>query len=159
MTFSYSGSGDPEAKQEYKLMEKGKVYQFAITNAEEGRSKANNQMLVLDLDPTDPEFSSRTFKYYIVVNDFWENNIAKLRASAGKGYGNSATFEAHQVVGWLIFAQMKHEEYIKRDGTKGIGEKVSFIVVPKTEQAPAPAQQLPVAPQYTDPVATEAVPF
>ena len=138
MAFSYSGNGDPEAKQEYKMMEDGGEYEFDISNAEERTSRAGNQMLVLDLQPTDPEFSGKTIKQYIVVNEYWDNNIAKLRASAGKDHGSPASFEASQVIGWRVNAKVKHEEYEKDDGTEAISEKVAYFVVNSVQSTQTP---------------------
>jgi len=158
MAFQYSGSGDPDAKATFKLMEAGKTYQMNITNAEESVSKKGNQMLVITLEPTNPEFSSRELKQYIVVNEFWDNNIARLRQSAGKDHGTAASFEAHQIVGWIVYGEIKHEDYIKKDKTKGTSDKIAFFRKPpeKAEEEPT---VLPEKVEGEAPVNQSDVPF
>ena len=134
MTFEYNGSGDAEASTGFKLMPEETSFQFEVVDAEETTSKAGNQMLKMVLTPTAPEFSNRKIFHYVVVNDHWENNISKILNSAGKDPKKAATFEANQIMGWTVQAQLKHEEYNDK-----VSEKIHFFEQ-APEQVEAPAQ-------------------
>ena len=137
MAFAYNGTGEvKEASDGFKLMDVDTVYEFDIVDAEETQSKAGNQMLKLTLQPTCAEFSNRQIWHYIVNNDYWEDKIASLMASAGKDVKKASNFDAHHLMGWKVRAKLKHEEYNGKTS-----EKIWFFIKTEDVITPEPAAE------------------
>lgn len=132
MGFAYKGTGEVKqaSAQEFKLMPEDTVFEFVIVEAEECESKQGNQMLKLVLQPTCDEFSSRKIWHYIVNNQYWEDKVAAMLASAGKDVKKEAFFEPHHIIGWNLYAKLKHEEYNGKTS-----EKVWFFTTKPEDQA------------------------
>ena len=111
----YGGNYDPSDRP--APLPEGE-HELIISDAVEAYSKSDNLMLVLDLVPTDSQYSGTKIKHYIVLqngetghkHEWAERNIGKLLDAIGKNPAQSVSFNAEDLKGKALMAKIKHEE-------------------------------------------------